>query len=109
LARRRGRSPPTARAQTRYQQLDDIRAAFGFADLSPARRREIGAWLLLVALATTSAASIAAALLDELRRRRLIVSATSVVRPRRSAFRGRRAGRLAQGSRRTRRQASFAR
>ena len=50
------------RLQTRYQQLDALREAFGFADFTPARRREVLAWLLPVALATTSAPSVAAAL-----------------------------------------------
>ena len=68
-----------SRTQTRYLQLDALRGAFGFADLTPARRREIGAWLLPVALATTGAAAVAAALLDETRRHRLIVPGPSVV------------------------------
>ena len=68
-----------ARAQTRYAHLDELRAAFGFADLSPARRREIAAWLLPVALATTGAAAVAAAMMDEVRRRRLVVPGPSVV------------------------------
>jgi TnpA family transposase len=69
----------SARTQTRYQQLDALRAAYGFSHLTPAGRREIGAWLLPVALATTSPAVVAAALLDEMRRRRLIVPGPSVV------------------------------
>jgi TnpA family transposase len=69
----------SARTQTRYQQLDAIRAAYGFGHLTPARRREIGAWLLPVALATTSPVAVAAALLDEMRRRRLIVPGPSVI------------------------------
>src|SRR5215210_5222360 len=67
-----------ARVQTRYQQLDALRAQFGFGDLAPVRQEILG-WLLPVALATTSAASIAEALCDDLRRRRLIVPAPSVV------------------------------
>ena len=69
----------SARTQTRYQQLDVIRAAYGFGHLTPVCRQEIGAWLLPVALATTNAAVVAAALLEELRRRRLIVPGPSVV------------------------------
>ena len=78
-------APPAAfaaysvRTQTRYQQLDALRAAYGFGHLTPARRQGIGAWLLPVALATTSAAAVAAALLDEMHRRRLIVPGPSVV------------------------------
>ena len=67
------------RWQTRYQQLDSLRQAFGFLDFGPARRREVLAWLLPVALATTSAASIATALMDELRRRRLVVPGPSLI------------------------------
>jgi hypothetical protein len=67
-----------ARVQTRYQQLDALRAQFGFGDLAPVRQEILG-WLLPVALATTSAASIAEALCEELRRRRLIVPAPSVI------------------------------
>src|SRR3954454_4626226 len=67
-----------ARVQTRYQQLDALRAQFGFGDLAPARQEILG-WHLPVALATTSAASIAEALCEELRRRRLIVPAPSVI------------------------------
>ena len=78
-------APPEAiaaysvRTQTRYQQLDAIRMAYGFGHLTPACRREIGAWLLPVALASTSPAVVAAALLDEMRRRRLIVPGPSVI------------------------------
>src|SRR5215211_581091 len=53
----------SARTQTRYQQLDALREAYGFGQLTPARRQEIAAWLLLVALATTSPAAVAVALL----------------------------------------------
>jgi TnpA family transposase len=67
------------RFQTRYQQLDALREAFGFADFTPARRREALAWLVPVAIATTSAPSVAAALMDELRRHRLIVPGPSII------------------------------
>ena len=67
------------RFQTRYQQLDALREAFGFADFTPARRREALAWLVPVAIATTSAPSIAVALMDELRRHRLIVPGPSII------------------------------
>jgi len=66
------------RAQTRSAHLDELREAFGFADLTSARRRELAAWLLPVALATTSAMAVATALLEETRRRRLIVPGTSI-------------------------------
>ena len=68
-----------ARFQTRYEQLDALRADFGFVGFTPERRREILAWLLPAALTTTSAATIAATLMDELRRRRLIVPGPSLV------------------------------
>jgi TnpA family transposase len=68
-----------ARFQTRYEQLDALRADFGFVGLTPEHRREILAWLLPLALTTTSAATIAANLMDELRRRRLIVPGPSLV------------------------------
>jgi len=42
-----------ARFQTRYEQLDALREAFGFTELGLPQRREILAWLLPVALATT--------------------------------------------------------
>ena len=67
------------RFQTRYRQLDALREAFGFADFTPARRREALAWLVPVAIATTSAPSVAAALMDELRRHRLIVPGPSII------------------------------
>ena len=67
------------RAQTRSAHLDELRETFGFADLTPVRRRELATWLLPVALATTSAMAAAAALLEETRRRHLIVPGPSVV------------------------------
>ena len=68
-----------ARFQTRYEQLDALRADFGFVGFTPEHRRELLTWLLPVALTTTSAATIAATLMDELRRRRLIVPGPSLV------------------------------
>ena len=68
-----------SRAQTRYAHLAALREVFGFADLTPARRRDIARRLLPVALASTSAATVAAALLDETRRRRLIVPGSLAV------------------------------
>lgn len=67
------------RFQTRYEQLGDLRTAFGFADLTPALRRDILGWLLPVALATTSASAIAQALMEELRRRSLIAPGPFVI------------------------------
>ena len=68
-----------ARIQTRYEQLDTLRQAFGFSDLTPVRRREMLAWLLPVALATTNAFAIAQTLMDELRHRRIITPGPFVV------------------------------
>ena len=68
-----------ARRQTRQEQLDDLREAFGFRMFGPGYGRDLLAWLLPVALATTSAAAIAAALMDELRRRRIVAPGPSVV------------------------------
>ena len=68
-----------ARFQTRYEQFDALREAFGFEDLTPARRREMLAWLLPVALAATNAFAIAQTLMDELRRRRIITPGPFVI------------------------------
>ena len=69
-----------ARRQTRQEQLDDLREAFGFRMYAPGHGREMLAWLLPVALATTSALAITAALMDELRRRRIVAPGPSVVK-----------------------------
>jgi len=45
------------RFQTRYEQLDTLRDAFGFRMYAPGHGREMLAWLLPVALATTNATS----------------------------------------------------
>src|SRR4051795_4275989 len=68
-----------ARFQTRYEQLDALREAFGFTELGLPQRREILAWLLPVALATTGAPAIAQALMEELRRRRVIAPGPSII------------------------------
>ena len=68
-----------ARRQTRRDQLDDLREAFGFRMYAPGHGRDMLAWLLPVALATTNALAVAAALMDELRRRRIIVPGPSVI------------------------------
>jgi len=67
------------RFQTRYEQLDALREAFGFRMYAPGHGREMLAWLLPVALATTNALAVAAALMDELRRRRIVVPGPSVI------------------------------
>ena len=68
-----------ARPQTRREQLDGLREAFGFRMFAPGHGRDMLAWLLPVALATTNAMTVAAALMDELRPRRIVAPAPSVV------------------------------
>jgi TnpA family transposase len=68
-----------ARFQTRYEQLDDLRCAFGFVAMERPQRHELLAWLLPVALATTRAPAIATALMGELRRNQIIAPGPSVV------------------------------
>ena len=67
------------RRQTRQEQLDDLREAFGFRMYGPGHGRDMLAWLLPVALATTNALAITAALMDEMRRRRIVAPGPSVV------------------------------
>jgi hypothetical protein len=67
------------RPQTRREQLDALRDAFGFRMFGQGHRQEIVTWLLPVALATTDAAAIAAALMDELRRHRILAPGPSVL------------------------------
>ena len=68
-----------ARPQTRREQLDGLREAFGFRMFGPGQGRDMLTWLLPVALATTNAMTVAAALMDELRRRRIIAPGPSIV------------------------------
>ncbi len=68
-----------ARSQTRREQLDGLRAAFGFRMFAPGHGRELLTWLLPVASATTDALAVASALMDELRRRRIVTSGPSTV------------------------------
>jgi Domain of unknown function (DUF4158) len=68
-----------ARFQTRYEQVEALRKAFGFAPLDRVHRRELLAWLVPVALATTNPLAVATTLMNELQRRRLIVPGPSVV------------------------------
>ncbi len=67
-----------ARPQTRREQLDGLREAFGFRMFGPGHGRGMLAWLLPVALATTNAMTAAAALMDEFRRRRIVAPGPSV-------------------------------
>ncbi len=68
-----------ARSQTRREQLDGLRAAFGFRTFSPGHGRDLLAWLLPVTLATTDALAVARTLMDELRRRRIVTAGPSTV------------------------------
>ena len=68
-----------ARSQTRREQLDGLREAFGFRMFGPGHGRNMLAWLLPVALATTNAMTVAAALMDELRRHRIVAPGPSVI------------------------------
>jgi len=68
-----------ARPQTRREQLDGLREAFGFQMYAHGHGREMLAWLLPVALATTNALTVAAALTDELRRRKILAPGPSVI------------------------------
>ncbi|HET8765648.1 MAG TPA: DUF4158 domain-containing protein, partial [Rhodanobacter sp.] len=67
------------RPQTRREQLDGLRATFGFRMFAPEHRRGIIAWLLPVTLATTNTSAVASALMDELRRRRIVAPGPSVL------------------------------
>ena len=68
-----------ARFLTRYEQLDELRRAFGFIAMERAQRRDLLAWLLPVALATTRAPAIVATLMNEMRRRQIIAPGPSVI------------------------------
>ena len=68
-----------ARRQTRQEQLDEQREAFGFRMYGADQAREISAWLLPVALATTDISGIAATLMDEFRRRRIVAPGPTVI------------------------------
>jgi TnpA family transposase/transposase len=67
------------RPQTRREQLDGLRATFGFRMFAPEHRRGIIAWLLPVTLATTNTSAVASALMDELRRQRIVAPGPSVI------------------------------
>lgn len=67
------------RPQTRREQLDTLRAAYGFRMFARRDGRGLLDWLLPVALATTDAQAVAATLMDELRRRRIVLAGPSTV------------------------------
>jgi hypothetical protein len=55
------------RPQTRREQLDALRAAFGFAMFAPEHKRELLTWLLPVTLGTADTMAVTEALMGELR------------------------------------------
>jgi TnpA family transposase len=67
------------RTQTRREQLDALRASFGFRTFAQEHRREFLTWLLPLALGNTNGFTVAAALMDELRRRKILAPGPSVV------------------------------
>ena len=74
-----------ARPQTRREQLDGLREAFGFQMYAHSHSREMLAWLLPVALATTNAVTVAATLMNEPRRRKILAPGSSVIERLKSA------------------------
>ena len=68
-----------ARAPTRYDQLDVLRAVFGFRSFSQPDHRELSNWLLPIALTTVSGMTVAEALMVELRRRGVAAPGASVL------------------------------
>jgi TnpA family transposase len=67
------------RPQTRREQLDALRASFGFAMFAPEHQREFLTWLLPVALGTADTMAVAKALMGELRRRKILTPGPSVI------------------------------
>ena len=67
------------RPQTRREQLDALRAAFGFAMFAPEHQRELLTWLLPAALGTADTMAVAEALMGELRRRKILAPGPSVI------------------------------
>jgi len=67
------------RPQTRREQLDALRAAFGFAMFAPEHQRELLTWLLPAALGTADTTAVAEALMGELRRRKILAPGPSVI------------------------------
>ncbi len=68
-----------ARAPTRYEHLDTIRAAFGIRGFAQTNFREMSSWLLPVALATTRGEAVVDTLLSELRRRSIAAPGPTVI------------------------------
>ncbi|MGF6233862.1 AcrR family transcriptional regulator [Inquilinus ginsengisoli] len=67
------------RSPTRYDQLEALRATYGFRTFTQPDQREMAKWLLPVALATTSGVALASLLLQELRRRAIAAPGPSVI------------------------------
>jgi TnpA family transposase len=68
-----------ARAPTRYDQLDVLRAVFGFRSFSQPDHRELSNWLLPIALTTVNGMTVAEALMVELRRRGVAAPGATVL------------------------------
>jgi len=68
-----------ARAPTRYEHLDAIRAAFGIRGFAQPDFQEMSSWLLPVALVTTRGEAVVDALLSELRRRSIAAPGSTVI------------------------------
>ena len=68
-----------ARAPTRYDQLDALRAIFGFRSFSQGDHRDLVTWLLPIALTTVSGVKVAGALMAELRCRSITAPGPSVI------------------------------
>lgn len=67
------------RGPARYEQLDTLRAVFGFRQFSRPIQTDLQSWLLPVALTTTNAPVLARMLLDEFRRRRIILPGITTI------------------------------
>ena len=67
------------RPQTRREQLDALRVAFGFAMFAPEHQRELLTWLLPAALGTADTMAVAETLMGELRRRKILAPGPSVI------------------------------
>ncbi|WP_372399932.1 Tn3 family transposase [Azospirillum sp. HJ39] len=68
-----------ARAPTRYEQLDTLRAVYGFDSFTRPHHQDLSQWLVPIALTTVSGKAIAEALMAELRRRGIAAPGATVV------------------------------
>ena len=68
------------RSPTRYDQLEALRATYGFRTVTQPDQREMAKWLLPVAQVTTKGVTLASLLLVELRRRAIAAPGPSATR-----------------------------